>query len=529
MMLVVYQNLFQRSLTVAILLLHAAIVSAAQPNILYIVMDDWGQHASCYGTPWIKTPNIDQLAKQGILFKNAFTPNAKCAPSRAMMLTGRQTWQLEEACNHMPYFPAKFKLFTEVLQERGYNVASTGKVWGPGSATTADGKDRAMCGKPYNERKTQPPAKGIGANDYAGNFETFLSATPQGQPWFFWCGPAEPHRNYEAGSAVRAGKSIASIDRVPAYWPDNETVRLDMLDYALEVEYVDQHIGSIVKQLQAKNLFENTLIVVSSDHGMPFPRVKGDNYLHSNQVPMIACWPQGIRNPGRTIEDFVDMTDLAPTFLDVAQIDGVALGMSPITGSSWRPIFDSSQSGQVLAHRDHVLIGRERHDAGRPNDEGYPVRGMIKNGYLAIRNYKTDRWPTCNPETGYLNCDGSPTKTLVLAERRKNPSYPFWATCFGKRVAEELYDLTQDPDCVVNLATRSEHQDRLKMMLDDMTEKLTKQQDPRVLGMGDVFDRYTIATQDSRGFYDRYLRGEKPKAGWVSATDAEPAPISLEP
>src|SRR5687768_9669633 len=106
---------------VGFLLLAVVVVSSeqmaaaadSQPNILFAIADDWGRHAGAYGTPWINTPNFDRVAKQGLLFTQAFTPNAKCAPSRAIILTGRYSWQLEEAANHMCYFPAKFKSYPE--------------------------------------------------------------------------------------------------------------------------------------------------------------------------------------------------------------------------------------------------------------------------------------------------------------------------------------------------------------------------------------------------------------------------------
>jgi len=105
--------------------------TASRPNILFAIADDMG-HAGAYGTPWVRTPNFDRLAKQGVLFLNAYTPNAKCSPSRACILTGRNPWQLEAAANHWPYYPAKFKSCMEALADGGYFVGFTGKAWAPG-------------------------------------------------------------------------------------------------------------------------------------------------------------------------------------------------------------------------------------------------------------------------------------------------------------------------------------------------------------------------------------------------------------
>jgi len=506
-----------------------AIAFAAEPkrpNILFAIADDWGRHASAYGTPWIKTPGFDRVAREGLLFNNAFTPNAKCAPSRAIVLTGRQSWQLEEAGNHMPFFPTKFKTWPETLIEKGWFVGITGKGWSPGVALTNDGKPRNMFGRAFTQRTAPPPAKAISPNDYAANFTDFLDTAPKDQPWCFWFGATEPHRAYEFQAGVnKGGKRLSDIPRVPAYWPDNDIVRHDMLDYAYEVEHVDHHLVRMLAELEKRGLLENTVVIVTSDHGMPFPRVKGYSYLDSNNVPLAIRWPGGIKQPGRVLEDFVDFTDIAPTMLDLAGITPAASGMAPITGRSWREIFESTRNGQAIAARDHVLIGKERTDAGRPNDVGYPIRGLIRDGFLYLRNYEPDRWPAGNPETGYLDTDGSPTKTFILEARRKNPAYIFWHLNFGKRPAEELYDLSRDPDCVNNLAAAPAHQERRKTLEKAMTEKLKAQGDPRMFGRGAIFDQYPIAIPESRNFHERFMRGEKPRAGWVSPGDFEPAPI----
>jgi len=114
-------------------------------------MDDAGIHNSSYGYDWCQTPSFDQLAERGILFTNAYTPNAKCAPSRSSLLTGRNSWQLEQAANHVVNFPSKFKTFPEVLRDNGYVTAKTGKGWGPGDPGMIDGEIRLLIGKAFIE------------------------------------------------------------------------------------------------------------------------------------------------------------------------------------------------------------------------------------------------------------------------------------------------------------------------------------------------------------------------------------------
>ena len=495
-----------------------------KPNILFVIADDWGVHAGAYGTKWVHTPAVDRVAREGLRFTNAFTPMAKCAPSRAIILTGRHLWQNGAAGNHLAYFPADLKSWPEVLMDKGWHVGVTGKGWGPGVAEDKNNKPRSLTGVPYNKRKAEPPTPEMSALDYAGNFHDFLEATLKDSPWCFWYGCYEPHRGYEFKSGVAKGKKkLSDIDRVPSYWPDDEAVRHDMLDYAYEVEQFDAHLGRMLDDLKKRDQLDNTLVIVTSDHGMPFPRVKGYAYRDSNHVPLVIRWPAGIKAAGRVIDDFVDFTDIAPTVFDYASIDAKRAGMKPMTGRSWRPIFEAEKGGRIVAGRDHVLVGKERTDVGRPHDWGYPIRGIATADYLYLHNYEPSRWPAGNPETGYLDTDGGPTKSLLLELGRNGRADPFWKLNFGMRGADELFDLTADPDCARNVAGDPKQAARVKEMREKMERELREQDDPRMFGRGYIFDEYP-ATQ-GRGFYELYLKGQKPKAGWVHPSDFEKEPI----
>jgi hypothetical protein len=211
--------------------------------------------------------------------------------------------------------------------------------------------------------------------------------------------------------------------------------------------------------------------------------------------------------------------------LDVAGVKVTESGMAQLTGNSWRPIFESNQAGRVIAARDHTLIGKERTDVGRPKDVGYPIRGIIQDDFLCIKNYEPSRWPAGNPETGYLDTDGSPTKSLILEAGRKNRDDRFWQLNFGMRPSEELYDLKADRYCTSNLAGSPVHTARLTKMIEAMTAELKSHGDPRALGNGQVFDTYPVATPSASNFYERMQKGEKVKAGWVSETDFEKEPL----
>ena len=509
-----------------LLLTRCSTSSETPPNILIAIGDDISYpHMSAYGCTFVNTPGFDRVAREGILFKNAYTPNAKSSPSRACLLTGRNSWQLEEACNHVPFFPVKFTSFMESLGSNGYFTGYTAKGWAPGVALDSSGKARELTGKAFNKRKTAAPASGISTNDYAANFEDFLDAREPGKPFCFWYGSTEPHRRYEYGSGVaKGGKNLKDAGPVYKFWPDNDTVRNDLLDYAFEIEYFDSHLERMLDLLEKRGELENTVVIVTADNGMPFPRVKGNAYEYSNHMPLAIMWGKGIKNPGRQIDDLISFIDFAPTILELTGITEPENVMQPVEGKSFANIFRSKKNGLVDRSRDHLLIGYERHDVGRPDDQGYPVRGIIKNGFLYLRNFKPDRWPAGDPETGYLNADGSPTKTLILKHNRKGIDPEIWNMNFGKRAEEELFDIRTDPSCMVNLAGNTEYSDVTVKLRELMENELRDQNDPRILGSGDVFDKYTYADEKVRDFYNRYMRGElsSKSAGWVDSTDFEP-------
>ncbi|WP_319268635.1 sulfatase [uncultured Draconibacterium sp.] len=493
---------------------------APKPNILLAIADDVSYpHMGAYGCSWVSTPAFDKIAEQGVLFNNAYTPNAKCAPSRACILTGRNSWQLEEACNHMPYFPIKFKSFPEALADNGYHVGYTGKGWVPGVAYHEDGSKRDLLVNAYRKIKTTPPTTEISVDDYSENFKSFLSDNKENKPFFFWYGGWEPHRAYEYASGLKYGKKLAEIDKVFDFWPDNDSVRTDMLDYAFELEYFDKQLQKILTTLEEKDMLDNTIVIVTADNGMPFPRIKGQEYEMSNHLPLTIMWKDGIKHVGRSVDDFVKFTDIAPTLLELCGITNEESGMKPFYGMSLTDIILSNKSGKVNPERDHVLIGKERHDIGRPNNQGYPIRGIRKGDFLYLRNFKTDRWPVGNPETGYLNCDGSPTKTVCLETKGTKMDY-IWQLNFNKRTDEELYNVSEDPFCMKNLAEEEKYAAIKAQMSEQMINELTEQEDPRILGNGDVFDSYKVYPPKLMNYYERYTNGEEtPTLHWVNNSD----------
>ena len=473
--------------------------SAKRPNILFVIGDDWGRgHAGAYGCNWIKTPAFDRVAREGALFTNCFTSNPKCSPSRATILTGRNSWQLKEAINHFSIMPNEFAVYPTLLEKAGYHVGLTGKGWGPGDFRST-GFTHNPAGHEYQSRKLKPPYKGIGNNDYSGNFEDFLAKRPSKElPFCFWLGFQEPHRFYEEGSGERAGRNSAEVT-LPKYYPDNATIRSDMMDYALEVEWLDRHLGLVLKKLEESGELDNTLLVVTSDHGMPFPRVKGQIYEDGFHIPMAIRWAGHVK-PGRKVDDFINFRDLAPTFLEAAGLRPAAT----MTGKSFLDVLKSPSSGLVDASRNTMLVGKERHDLGRPYDQGYPVRGIRTPEFFYKRNYEPDRWPAGNPETGYRNCDDGPTKQFLLRGFDK-----YYRMSFGKRPPEELYDMKGDPECINNLAADPRHAQTKRQLRDRMEDMLRKEGDPRMLGQAHFFDTVEYTGPKAHS-YDNWLKNQRP-------------------
>jgi N-sulfoglucosamine sulfohydrolase len=465
--------------------------SSKRPNILFALADDqsW-PHAGAYRDKAARTPAFDRIAGEGVLFTNSFCASPSCTPSRSAILAGRNIWQLEEAGVLYGTIPRKFPLFPHLLEDAGYHVGFTGKGWGPGN-WKAGGLDRVPTGKEYNSRLHAGPLRdGIDRRDYAANFEDFLKARPAGTPFCFWFGSTEPHRPYGPGVGLQAGRHAADVVP-PPFLPDSDGVRHDILDYYSEIDWFDAELARILAGLKAAGELDNTLIVVTSDNGMPFPRAKCTLYDWGTHMPLAIRWGSRVRG-GRVVDDLVSHTDFAPTILEAA---GVALPPG-ITGRSLLPILDSGKSGIVETGRDRVYTALERHTWCRPDGATYPMRALRTRRSLYIRNFTPDRWPTGGPDfvssnkTFHGDVDGAPTKDfMLLPENRKKYPREF-ELCFGKRPAEELYEVALDPCQTRNLAADPAHQEELRRCRSELETYLRQTRDPRIEGR-DPWQAYT--------------------------------------
>jgi len=319
------------------------------PNIVIILSDDqsW-PHASAYGDVSVRTPTFDRIAEQGVLFNHAFVGVPSCSPSRAAILTGRNQWELGSASNLFGVFPDDLLTYTRLLFDNGYQVAYSEKGYRPGRS------DVTWANNP--------------AGDEASDFPSFFENRDKTKPFAYWMGSRNPHRPYEEGSGEKAGIDPAGI-RLPPYLPDSPEVRSDVADYYLEIQRFDDEVAEVYDTLEGGGVLDNTLVVVTSDNGMPFPRAKTNLYDGGVRVPMAIMWPEKIP-PGRVLEDFVNTADLAPTFLEAA---GIAIPES-MTGKSLLAILKSSKQGMVDPAFAQVYLGRERHTV--PLHMEHPSRSM---------------------------------------------------------------------------------------------------------------------------------------------------------
>jgi len=454
-----------------------------RPNILFAISDDqsW-RHTGAIGDKIVKTPAFDQVASQGVLFHNAISASPGCAPSRAAILTGRGPWQLEEAGTHASYFPRKLTVFPDLLEAQGYHIGLTGKGAGP-CYWEDSGWKHNPAGPPYDKRQFDKVPQGINKNDYASNFADFLTAKPKDRPFFFWYGGHEPHRAYLKGAGIRAGKRIEDVE-VPPFLPDTPEIRGDMLDYYVEIEWFDNHLERMLDSLKKSGELENTLVLVTSDNGMPFPRSKANMYEYGIHLPLAVCWA-GRFQGGRSVDDIVSFTDYAPTFLSAA-------GTTPprvMTGRGFLDVLTSNRSGRVDPSRTAAYSGRERHSHSRHDNLGYPARALRTPGYLYIRNFAPDRWPAGDPD-GFYDIDASPSKSFLLQNRTKGNVERFYQLAVGKHDAEELFDIRTDPGCLRNLAGDAAHAKTLAALRGQLESRLKTERDPRLIGNGGIWESY---------------------------------------
>jgi len=263
-------------LLLPLILLAAPQAADERPSFLFAVADDWSYaHAGVYGDKTVKTPTFDRVAAEGVLFHAHFCASPSCTPSRAAMLTGQNIHRLEDSGNLWSRLATKFDTYPDLLEKEGYVVGLQGKGWGPGDFK-AGGRERNPAGPAFP------------------SFAEFIKTVPAGKPFCFWLGHRDPHRPYKEGQGLEAGLKLDSV-QVPPYLPDTPEARGDLLDYYAAVQRYDRDTGDILKIIEELGRTRNTVVIMTGDNGLPFPRAKATLYDSGTKMPLAIRWPAKVK------------------------------------------------------------------------------------------------------------------------------------------------------------------------------------------------------------------------------------------
>ena len=474
--------------------------------------------------PWNEvapTPHFDRIAGEGILFRHAFVGAPQCTPCRSSLMSGRYFYRTGLAAVQDGIWDYTFPSFPMLLREAGYHTGYTSKVWSPGTPRDAPygGAEYAYheAGRDFDEfsqNACKLMEEGMSIEDakrqllgqVLGNFRSFLEDRKKGQPFCYWFGGRNPHREWVKGS----GKKLWGIDpdglegKMPSFLPDVPEVREDLADYFGENLAFDHMLGTLVKELERIGELENTMVVVSGDHGAPgFTNGKCNQYDFGTRVALAIRWGKNPKS-GRVVDDFVNLMDLCPTLLELGHVPVP----KEMDGKSLLPLLVSEKDGLIDGTRDFVVTGRERHvSPAREGQLPYPQRTIRTKDWLYIINFKPDRWPGGNPWNltpqsspsqsqlehdtfiTHPDMDGGPTKAFLVLKRSDSKYSKFYDIAFQKRPREELYDLRNDPQQLRNVAGQPQYEAIQSQLEKRLMDLLRQTGDPRMTGDGSRFDR----------------------------------------
>lgn len=513
---------FSTALIVVVISCKNELPEKNRPNILFAISDDQSfAHTSFEGSQFVHTPAFDKIAKEGVYFTNCIAGSPGCAPSRSAIVTGRHHWQNEQSGQHASSWLKKHIPFIDLLENNDYQTGRTGKGVSP--FRYANGMQDSLFRKTdagglyhsnitYNKASDERVANGISNTDYFENFKYFIENKKEDSPFFFWYGAKEPHRSFEEGSWKRLDKKLEDAE-VPGFLPDNDVIRGDLLDYAVEIEWFDLHLQRMLDYLEQIGELENTIVIVTSDNGMAFPSAKANAFEYGVHVPLAIRFPKDFPG-GRIIKDPIGFIDLAPTILELTQTGSE--GMLPLSGNSIVSILTSQEEGKVDPKRKYAFAGRERHSSSRYLNWGYPQRVIRSEDYIYIWNAKPDRWPTGAPQrlnandttqlmgmfgldaqgkyihqAAFTDIDDCPSKTFIIENYEKEEVRPYFDLIEKKRPEVELYNIVEDPFCRNNLAGNPLNSEIETELKEALFKELKVSKDPRVVGPNkEIFDTY---------------------------------------
>ncbi|MBK8092152.1 MAG: sulfatase [Verrucomicrobiaceae bacterium] len=448
-------------------------LSAEKPNILFLLSDDHSTpYLGCYGNPDVRTPTLDRLAADGILYDRFFTGCPQCVPSRATLMTGRSPVAVRMVRFTSP-LPADIPALPDLLRDKGgYFTGIAGRGYHlDGPATNGAGKGTApILGavmdrenlRTFKQRADYVDAKG-GMTDFGGKLAKFLDLAPKEKPWFFWLGFSDPHHVWNTVSSK--GKLDPAKITLPPHLPDLPGVRADLANYLQEVEHLDEDVKTVLDTLEARGFAQNTLVIFIGDNGMAMPHGKGYLTDPGINTPCIVRWP-GIVKPGQKAHNLLSGEDFTPTMLDVA---GVTAPKS-MSGIS----FLKQLRGEPFQPRQHIFAERGPHggDGGMKPD-------ITANVFDLARCVRSDRYKliyNCTPHGAVAPVDSKedPSWREIVAAHTAGKLSPEHERAYftTPRPTFELYDLQNDPGELNNLSGDPQLKDIEFDLKKALTEKM---------------------------------------------------------
>ena len=471
---------------------------AAQPNILLLTVDDMScDSVGVFGSKLANTtPNMDKLASQSLRFAHAHVTVGNCMPCRNVMLSGLYSHNNKVEGFYQVKDPG-WPHLVDLMKRAGYFTGIRGKVshsapyqpyaWDADLDTLPDGSKGHI---------KDPKSYGISTTD------GIAKAKAAGKPFCLVVNISDPHKPFWS-KAKGGGKDPYTPSRIfkasevpiPGFLFDDPQVREELALYYSSVRRADDCVGQVLAALKASGEADNTVVMFMSDHGMPLPFAKTQLYHHSTHTPWMVRWP-GVTKAGSVDkEHMISAVDFLPTILDITGTPHP----KRLDGRSYLPLL----KGGTQEGRDHV-IKEYNENAGRSRD---PMRGVQTKKYLYLFN------PWSNGERVFATATtGTVTYRRMVDLASSSKSLSARLDLYKHRVPEELYDVTKDPDCLINLINQPKHQAELKELRAKLDAWMVRSKDP----MLEAFRK-----RENAGFVEAYVqklekessarRGNKPK------------------
>ena len=405
------------------------------PNIIWLMAEDISLDLACYGMKAVQTPNLDQMALEGIKFNNAYVTNPICSPSRSAMMVGVHQVKTNTH-NHRsnreiplskPYLP-----FTKLLRDVGYTtILGHHEVQGKGRKTDVNFKHQAV-------------GEWDGKENF-GLFDKFDNFDPSDAPFFAQIQLNVTHRGDWWDEIREQSKHPVNPDSVqlPPYYADHPTIRLDWAKYLDQMEYMDNEVGMIFQELEEKELRENTVVIFIGDNGRC--NIKGKGYLHDPglRIPFLMKWPNGIE-PNQIRDEVISATDITATILDLAGVD----------------IPDYMTGASVLSedfNRKEVYAARDLWDEVEEKS-----RAITNGKWKYIRNDNPEiPWDAHQAYLEFYRPAVHIMRDLNIKGKLNDNQTQFFS---GTKPTEELYDIEKDPFELNNLVENTEFARTLEKM-----------------------------------------------------------------